>query len=189
MSAERARHGSASGGTGPGRSSPRKAAGAAASPPGVVSIGEAARRTGVRASALRFYESVGLLRAARSSGGRRYYERAELRRIAFIRAAQNVGISLDEIRDALASLPGERAPKKEDWERLSRGWRDILDARIAALERLRDTLGECIGCGCLSLRACALYNPKDVAARFGPGARYLMGDSAMDVVGRAKRRT
>lgn len=151
---------------------------------GVVPIAEAARRTGVKASALRFYEQEGLLRAARSAGGQRHYARAELRRIAFIRAAQNVGLSLDEIRTALASLPEDRAPKKEDWERLSRGWRKMLDARIDGLMRLRDTLTECIGCGCLSLKSCALYNPKDGAARLGPGARYLMGDSAGDVLKR-----
>lgn len=160
------------------RSRPERAAIA-----GVIPIGEAARRSGLRASTLRFYEQEGLIRAARSVGGRRHYERAELRRIAFIRAAQNVGLSLEEIRSALAALPGDRAPTKEDWARLSRAWRALLDARIAGLMRLRDTLAECIGCGCLSLRACALYNPKDGAARLGPGARYLLGDSAKDVVG------
>jgi MerR family redox-sensitive transcriptional activator SoxR len=151
---------------------------------GVVAIGDAARRSGVKASALRFYEQEGLIRAARSAGGRRHYERAELRRIAFIRAAQNVGLSLEAIRAALAALPEDRAPTKEDWARLSRSWRALLDARIAGLTRLRDTLDECIGCGCLSLRACALFNPKDAAARLGPGARYLMGDSAQDAVKR-----
>lgn len=140
----------------------------------MISIGEAARRVGVAASALRYYEAEGLLAAARSAGGRRYYPRSELRRIAFIRAAQSVGLSLDEVRGALASLPDNRTPTKEDWARLSRSWRSLLDARIAALTRLRDTLTSCIGCGCLSLKACALYNPDDRAAATGAGARYLI---------------
>jgi MerR family redox-sensitive transcriptional activator SoxR len=139
-------------------------------------IADFARRAGVKASALRFYEDEGLLTSARSAGGRRHYPKAELRRIAFIRAAQSVGLTLDEIRTALASLPDKRTPTEEDWARLSRGWRPLLDARIAALTRLRDTLDNCIGCGCLSLKACALYNPDDRAATRGPGARYLLGD-------------
>lgn len=138
-----------------------------------------ARRAGVRASALRFYEDEGLIVSARSAGGRRHYPKAELRRVAFIRAAQAVGLTLEEIRTALASLPGKRTPTKEDWARLSRGWRPLLDQRIAAIERLRDTLDNCIGCGCLSLKACALYNPDDNAAKRGPGARYLLGDRPM----------
>lgn len=142
----------------------------------MISIGEAARRVGVAASALRYYEAEGLLAAARSAGGRRYYPRSELRRIAFIRAAQSVGLSLEEIRGALASLPDNRTPTKEDWARLSRSWRPLLDARIAALTRLRDTLTSCIGCGCLSLKSCALYNPGDAVSAKGPGARYLLGD-------------
>ena len=139
-------------------------------------IAEFARRAGVKASALRFYEDAGLIVSARGNGGRRHYPKAALRRIAFIRAAQAVGLSLDEIRTALASLPDKRTPTKEDWARLSRGWRPLLDARIAALTRLRDTLGHCIGCGCLSLKACALYNPGDAASKRGAGARYLLGD-------------
>ena len=142
----------------------------------MISIGDLARRTGLAASALRFYETEGLITAARSAGGRRYYPKADLRRVAFIRAAQNVGLSLDDIRAALASLPDNRTPTKADWERLSRSWRPILDDRIAALERLRDTLSDCIGCGCLSLKACALYNPGDAARVKGPGARFLLGD-------------
>ncbi len=142
-------------------------------------IAQFARRAGVRASALRFYEDEGLIVSARSAGGRRHYPKAELRRVAFIRAAQAVGLTLEEIRTALASLPGKRTPTKEDWARLSRGWRPLLDQRIAAIERLRDTLDNCIGCGCLSLKACALYNPDDAAAKRGPGARFLLGDRPM----------
>jgi MerR family redox-sensitive transcriptional activator SoxR len=139
-------------------------------------IADFARRAGVKASALRYYEDEGLIKSARSAGGRRHYPKAELRRIAFIRAAQAVGLTLDEIRGALAGLPDRRTPTKEDWARLSRGWRPLLDERIAALTRLRDTLDNCIGCGCLSLKACALYNPDDAAAKRGAGARYLLGD-------------
>lgn len=151
-------------------------------PDPMISIGDLAKRAGVAASALRFYEAEGLIMSARSAGGRRYYPRSELRRVAFIRAAQAVGLSLDDIKAALASLPGKRTPTREDWERLSKSWRPLLDERIAALTRLRDTLTNCIGCGCLSLRSCALYNPGDAAKARGAGARYLMGDSAADVV-------
>jgi MerR family transcriptional regulator, redox-sensitive transcriptional activator SoxR len=142
----------------------------------MVPIADFARRAGVKASALRFYEEEGLISSARSAGGRRHYPKAELRRVAFIRAAQAVGLTLDDIKAALASLPEKRTPTKEDWARLSRSWRPLLDARIAAMTRLRDTLDNCIGCGCLSLKACALYNPEDAAAKRGPGARYLLGD-------------
>lgn len=142
----------------------------------MIAIGELAKRAGLAASALRFYESEGLIASARSAGGRRYFPKAALRRVAFIRAAQSVGLSLDDIRAALASLPDKRTPTKADWEKLSRGWRPLIDARIAAMERLRDTLTGCIGCGCLSLKACALYNSGDAARAKGPGARYLLGD-------------
>jgi MerR family redox-sensitive transcriptional activator SoxR len=141
-----------------------------------LSIGEVAERTGVAPSALRFYEAEGLITAARSDGRQRRYARETLRRIAFIGAAQTVGLSLDDIRSTLASLPEARTPTKADWDRLSRSWRPLLDERIARLERLRDELTECIGCGCLSLRSCALYNPEDRAARRGAGPRYLLGD-------------
>lgn len=141
-----------------------------------ISIGELARRSGVAASALRFYEDAGLLESGRSAAGRRQYPRSVLRRVAFIRAAQAVGLSLDEIRVALASLPEARTPTQADWERLSRGWRPLLDERIAALTRLRDQLSSCIGCGCLSLSRCPLYNPGDQAGANGTGARYLLGD-------------
>lgn len=147
-----------------------------ASPQDLLPIGELARRSGLAPSALRYYEREGLLSATRSAGGQRRYERGTLRRIAFVRAAQQVGLSLDEIRDALSQLPEGRTPTKSDWERLSRSWRRRLDERIAALESLRDNLTSCIGCGCLSLRSCRLSNPSDAAALRGTGARYLLGD-------------
>jgi MerR family transcriptional regulator, redox-sensitive transcriptional activator SoxR len=136
-------------------------------------IGEVAHRAGIAASALRYYESVGLLESARSSGGRRRYPRSVLRRLAFIRAAQNVGLSLGEIRSALATLPESRTPTVADWTRLSRTWRARLDEQISGLIALRDGLTKCIGCGCLSLRTCALSNPRDVAGQFGEGAMFL----------------
>jgi MerR family transcriptional regulator, redox-sensitive transcriptional activator SoxR len=138
-----------------------------------LSIGEVARRSGFAASAIRYYQDQGLLAATRTAGGRRQFDRAVLRRLAFIRAAQNVGLSLDEIRAALDSLPRGRTPTKADWARLSRAWRARLDQQIEALERLRDGLTSCIGCGCLSLRRCRLYNPGDVVGLRGPGARLL----------------
>lgn len=142
----------------------------------VLSIGELARRAGLAPSAIRFYEQQGLMASQRSASGRRRYTRADLRRLAFIRAAQTLGLSLEEIRAALASLPEGRTPTKADWERLSRGWKALLDDRIAAMTRLRNRLGSCIGCGCLSLKTCALYNAEDAAAVRGPGARYLLGE-------------
>jgi MerR family transcriptional regulator, redox-sensitive transcriptional activator SoxR len=141
-----------------------------------LSIGDFARRAGVAASALRFYESQGLLQGRRSAGGHRQYRRGELRRVAFVRAAQAVGLTLEQIRAALATLPDGRTPTQADWQKLSRGWQPLLDERIAALTRLRDQLASCIGCGCLSLKRCALYNPNDTIAVRGPGARYLLGD-------------
>lgn len=136
-------------------------------------VGELAERAGVAVSALHYYESRGLIRSQRSAGNQRRYARAELRRVAFIRAAQQLGIGLAEIGEALAALPEGRTPTKADWARLSGRWRDRLDARIAALQALRDKLDGCIGCGCLSLRACALYNPQDSCARKGSGAQRL----------------
>jgi MerR family redox-sensitive transcriptional activator SoxR len=141
-----------------------------------LSIGQLAERAGVAPSALRFYEARGLLGSRRTGGGHRAYARSELRRVAFIRAAQAVGLSLEDIQSALTALPEHRTPTVADWERLSRGWQAMLDARIAALTALRDRLTTCIGCGCLSLKRCRLYNPQDVAAARGPGPRYLMGD-------------
>ncbi|MGY1787004.1 redox-sensitive transcriptional activator SoxR [Geodermatophilus sp. SYSU D00698] len=139
----------------------------------LLAIGEVAARSGLAPSALRYYEAEGLIAASRTPGGARRYPRSVLRRLAFVRAAQNVGLSLPEIRGALATLPDGRTPSARDWARLSRGWRDRLDARIAALEQLRDGLSSCIGCGCLSLTSCALSNPGDAAAAEGPGARRL----------------
>lgn len=157
-----------------------------------IEIGTLARRAGVAASALRYYEAQGLLAGDRSAGGRRRYPRAVLRRVAFIRVAQSLGLSLAQIRTALATLPGERTPTQADWARLSRGWQPLLDARIAALTRLRDQLASCIGCGCLSIRRCALYNPGDAAAALGDGPRYLLGDRPRrpdGLAGRAARQT
>ena len=139
-----------------------------------LTIGALSERTGVAPSALRFYEAENLIHSTRSSGGQRRYAREVLRRVSFIRIAQQVGLSLDEIRDALASLPDNRTPNKHDWERLSRSWRPRIDTQIAVLERLRDRLTGCIGCGCLSLRVCQLANPGDEAARRGPGPRLLL---------------
>ncbi|MBV8605163.1 MAG: redox-sensitive transcriptional activator SoxR [Pelomonas sp.] len=141
-----------------------------------IAIGELARRSGMAASALRFYEEQGLLASQRNASGRRHFARADLRRVAFIGAAQNVGLSLEQIRAALATLPASRTPTVADWARLSSAWRPLLDARIAALTRLRDKLDSCIGCGCLSLKTCALYNPADEVAGHGAGPRYLLGD-------------
>ncbi len=136
-------------------------------------IGDVAQRSGFATSALRYYEREGLIASERSPGGQRRYARSVLRRLAFVRAAQNVGLSLEEVREALATLPAGRTPTRADWARLSRAWKARLDEQIAALEKLRDGLTGCIGCGCLSLRTCALYNPGDVAGAEGAGARYL----------------
>ncbi|MFT4286646.1 redox-sensitive transcriptional activator SoxR [Nocardioides sp.] len=135
--------------------------------------GEVAARSGVAVSALHFYEREGLIESVRTTGNQRRYRREVLRRIAFIRVSQRVGIPLAEIREALATLPEGRTPTKRDWARLSRGWRTALEDRIARLEALRDTLDDCIGCGCLSLRSCALSNPADVLAAEGPGPARL----------------
>jgi MerR family redox-sensitive transcriptional activator SoxR len=139
----------------------------------LLSVSDVARRSGFAPSALRFYERQGLIHATRTSGNQRRYERTVLRRLAFIRAARNVGLTLEEVAAALHTLPEGRTPTKADWARLSRGWRRRLDAQIAVLERLRDGLDSCIGCGCLSLRRCAISNPADIAALSGPGAAFL----------------
>jgi MerR family transcriptional regulator, redox-sensitive transcriptional activator SoxR len=136
-------------------------------------IGEVSRRAGLAPSALRYYEEQGLIEASRTAGGARRYPRSVLRRLAVIRAARNVGLSLTEIRAALGTLPAGRPPTSTDWARLSQEWRDRLDEQIDALVQLRDGLTSCIGCGCLSLGRCALSNPGDVAAAQGPGARWL----------------
>lgn len=145
--------------------------------PTEVTIGELARRSGVAASALRFYESRGLIASVRTTGRQRRFTRATLRRVAFIHAAQRVGLSLDEIATALHALPERRTPTKADWAVLSRSWRALLRSRIEELETLQTRLTSCIGCGCLSLDACGLLNANDRAARRGSGARYLLGDS------------
>lgn len=142
-----------------------------------LTIGAVSERTGVAASALRFYEQQGLIQAARTASGQRRYHRDVLRRVAFIRVAQHMGLSLEEIREALASLPDHRTPNQQDWERLASSWRPRLDAEIAMLERLRDRLVGCIGCGCLSMRACRLVNPGDTAGTRGPGPRYILEDA------------
>lgn len=139
-----------------------------------LTIGELSRRSGVAPSALRYYERLGLIRAMRTGGNQRRYERAELRRVAFIRISQQVGVSLEEIREALASLPESRTPTKADWAALSARWRKRLDERIAFMERLRDDLTGCIGCGCLSLQRCRLSNPDDQLAAEGAGPRLLL---------------
>ncbi|MCA2212608.1 redox-sensitive transcriptional activator SoxR [Jidongwangia harbinensis] len=139
-----------------------------------LAIGDFAARSGVAPSALRYYEKEGLIRSTRTTGNQRRYHRSELRRVAFIRIAQQVGVSLDEIREALASLPENRTPTKADWSRLSARWRRRLDERITLMERLRDQLTGCIGCGCLSMQRCKLINPSDRMAEFGPGPRTLL---------------
>ncbi|MCS3458648.1 MerR family redox-sensitive transcriptional activator SoxR [Aeromonas sp. BIGb0445] len=148
---------------------------------GWLAIGQLAKRAGVKASALRFYEQKGLISSARSQGGQRVYPQHVLRRVAFIRAAQGVGLSLEEIGHALAGLPEGRTPTPEDWSALARDWQLLLEARITALQLMQRKLSACVGCGCLSLRHCALYNPQDQAARHGAGARYLMGDFPPDI--------
>ena len=139
----------------------------------LLTIGEVSRRSGVAASALRFYEDAGLLQSVRAVGGSRQYHRSALRRVAVIQAAKAVGMPLADLKRAMDELPDGRTPTKADWERLSRSWRSRLDERIEELQRLRDGLTSCIGCGCLSLRSCALFNPDDALAAQGPGARRL----------------
>ncbi|QIX25673.1 redox-sensitive transcriptional activator SoxR [Nocardioides sp. JQ2195] len=138
-----------------------------------LTIGHLSERSGVATSAIRFYESRGLVHSVRTSGNQRRYDQSTLRRIGFIRSAQTVGLSLEEIAEALATLPENRTPNKADWTRLSRLWRTRLDEQIERIERLRDKLDGCIGCGCLSLRNCALNNPHDEVAPRGPGAVFL----------------
>jgi MerR family redox-sensitive transcriptional activator SoxR len=141
-----------------------------------LSIGVVAARAGVSVSALRFYEDRGLIAARRSDGGQRRYSRSVLRRIAFIQVAQRVGLTLEEIGEALGTLPSDEALSPADWRRLSEAWRPMLDQRIRLLEGLRDELDSCIGCGCLSLERCRLRNPGDRAGTHGSGPRYLLGD-------------
>lgn len=147
-----------------------------------LTIGELANRSGVATSALRFYETKGLIESTRTDGNQRRYPRATLRRVALIRAGQEVGLSLAELAEALERLPHDKTPTKTDWTRLSKGWRSRLDAQIEELVALRDDLTDCIGCGCLSLKSCAIFNPDDAASGLGTGPRYLLGDSREDVV-------
>ncbi|MFE9956463.1 redox-sensitive transcriptional activator SoxR [Micromonospora sp. NPDC005299] len=139
-----------------------------------LTIGQLSARSGVAASALRYYERLGLIRAERTGGNQRRYARTELRRVAFVRISQQVGVSLEEIREALDSLPSARTPTPDDWAALSKTWRDRLDEKIRLLGKLRDDLDGCIGCGCLSLQRCTLYNPGDSLAAEGPGARLML---------------
>ena len=147
-----------------------------------LSIGELAERTGLAITAIRFYEEKGLISSTRNAGGQRRFRRGDIRRLSFIKITQNLGFSLSEIHSALSELPEARTPTKRDWERLSRNFAAQIDKRIDGLMLLRGHLSGCIGCGCLSMSSCKLYNPDDVAASLGSGPRYLMGDSSEDVV-------
>lgn len=144
----------------------------------LMTIGALAERTGLSVSAIRFYEARGLIAPLRTAGGQRRFLRSDIRRLSFALIAQRVGLTLPEIAAELGKLPFGRTPTLADWQRISRGFKQLLDQRIAALERMRETLDGCIGCGCLSLRKCALYNPDDRAARRGAGPRYALGDRA-----------
>lgn len=147
----------------------------------LVPIGELAARTGVAVSAIRFYEAKGLLAALRTAGGQRRFLRADIRRVSFILIAQQMGLSLGEIAEELARLPASRTPNAADWARISTGLRARIDAQIVALARTRELLDGCIGCGCLSLKKCALYNREDKAAQRGAGPRYLLGDRSGEI--------
>ena len=142
----------------------------------VLTIGDLANRTGLSVSAIRFYEEKGLVASTRNAGGQRRFMRSDIRRLSFVLIAQQLGFTIERIRQQLQSLPLERTPTKSDWTKMGHGFRQELDTRIDLLMRLRDNLDNCIGCGCLSLRKCALYNPTDRAALKGQGPRYLMGD-------------
>jgi MerR family redox-sensitive transcriptional activator SoxR len=144
----------------------------------LLTIGEVAARAGLATSAIRFYEANGLITSERNSSGHRRFRAEVLRRVSFVKVAQRVGLSLSEIRDALDSLPSSRTPNRRDWAKLAKSWRPLLDERIALLESMRDKLDGCIGCGCLSVDVCALYNIDDEAAAFGTGPRWLLGDSS-----------
>lgn len=145
-----------------------------------LTIGFVAERTGLAVSAIRYYEEQGLVHPSRNAGGQRAFERSDIRRLSFVLIAQSLGFSIAEIRDALADLPEGRTPTKSDWTRISNRFGTVLDARIARMQLLRKRLDGCIGCGCLSLETCTLYNPDDRAARSGQGPRYVMGGSSSD---------
>lgn len=138
-----------------------------------MTIGDVARRSGLAPSALRYYESLGLISSSRTGGDRRRYPRAVLRRLAVVRAAQHVGLSLDQVREAFAGLPLDAAPNKRQWARMAAQWRPLIEARIADLVKVRDNLSSCVGCGCLSMQQCALYNPQDTLSDNGSGPRRL----------------
>ncbi|MEP4196682.1 MAG: redox-sensitive transcriptional activator SoxR [Aliishimia sp.] len=146
----------------------------------MLTIGAIAERTGLAVSAIRYYEEMGLVSPGRNAGGQRRFERSDIRRLSFVMIAQEFGFTLPEIRTELARLPNDRTPNKRDWSRISLQFRSQLDAKIAAMQNLRDRLDGCIGCGCLSLATCKLYNPSDDVRSKGPGPRYLMGDSPAD---------
>ena len=139
-----------------------------------LSIGALAKRTGLAVSAIRYYETKGLITPWRNAGGQRRYQRADLRRLSFVMIAQQLGLTLPEIREVMAGLPGNRTPTRDDWARISQGLRHRLDQKIATLQKLRDNLDGCIGCGCLSLPTCALYNPQDRLGRDGTGPRNVI---------------
>jgi len=147
-----------------------------------LSIGDLANRTGLAITAIRFYEAEGLITSTRNAGGQRRFKRGDIRRLSFVKISQSLGFSLAEIRETLSKLPDARTPTKRDWERLSRHFAKEIDNRIEGLRLLRENLSGCIGCGCLSLSTCRLYNPDDAAATLGPGPRYLMGNSVDDVI-------
>jgi MerR family redox-sensitive transcriptional activator SoxR len=142
----------------------------------IMSIGDLAERTGIAVSAIRFYETKGLVTPARNAGGQRRYLRSDIRRISFIQVSQQLGFTIEQIRTALATLPASRTPTQKDWERISRSFRAHLDERINCMTRLRDYLDGCIGCGCLSMKKCALVNPADGLKKYGAGARAVIGD-------------
>lgn len=148
--------------------------------PNTISIGELARRTGLSVSAIRFYETHGLIRASRGSGNQRRFSRADIRRVSFVLISQQCGLSLAEIESELATLPHGQAPTTADWRAIAARMRGVLAAKIALLQRTHELLDGCIGCGCLSLDRCARYNPDDRAARAGPGPRFLLGNKAAD---------
>jgi MerR family redox-sensitive transcriptional activator SoxR len=149
-------------------------------PSPLLTIGELARRTGLSVSAIRFYEQRGLVSAIRTGGNQRRFMRSDIRRLSFALIAHRLGLTLAEVETELATLPDGRAPTQQDWEGISKRLRSRLDAKIEMLERTRDLLEGCIGCGCLSLERCGLYNPGDRAARAGPGPRFLLGNRASE---------
>lgn len=148
-----------------------------------ISIGQLAERTGLSVSAIRYYETQGLIASERSAGGQRRFLRSDIRRLSFVMIAQQVGFTIEQIRTQLETLPNGRTPNKSDWTRMSRGFRKALDEKITSLKQMRENLDGCIGCGCLSLKKCKLYNPEDRAFTKGAGPRFLMGDRSSDIIG------